>query len=142
MTALHPRFNSPWISCLVMGLATGAACLVNLETLVMLTGTGIVVIYAGVSLAAIAGRISGTTDHGAYRMPLFPLAPILSLAALAAVIAADVFDPDVGRPSLIANGAVMLAAVAYYLIVLKRRGGWALRGEGGALLASEADRAA
>ncbi|HXQ11074.1 MAG TPA: APC family permease [Caulobacteraceae bacterium] len=142
MTALHPRFNSPWISCLVMGLATAAACLLNLETLVMLTGTGIVVIYAGVSLAAIAGRINGTTDHGAYRMPLFPLAPTLSLMALAAVIAADVFDPDVGRPSLIANGAVMLAAVGYYLLVLKRRGGWALRGEGGALLAAEADRAA
>jgi amino acid transporter len=136
MTALHPRFNSPWISCLVMGFATAAACLLKLDLLVMLTGTGIVVIYAGVSAAAIIGRINGTTGHGAYRMPLFPLAPVLALAALAAVIAADVFDPDVGRPSLIANGAVMLAAVAYYLVVLKRRGGWALRGEGGALLAA------
>jgi len=136
MTALHRRFNSPWISCLVMGFATAAACLLKLDLLVMLTGTGIVVIYAGVSAAAIVGRINGTTGHGAYRMPLFPLAPVLALAALAAVIAADVFDPDVGRPSLIANVAVMLAAVAYYLVVLKRRGGWALRGEGGALLAA------
>jgi amino acid transporter len=142
ITALHPRFNSPWISCLVMGLATAAACCLKLQFLVMVTGAGIVVIYAGVSLAAIAGRINGTTDRGAYRMPLFPLAPILSLLALAALIAADLFDPDVGRPSLIANVAVMAAAVAYYVVVLKRRGGWALRGEGGALLAAEADRAA
>jgi len=134
-TALHPRLNSPWISCLIMGVATAAACLLRLDFLVMVTGAGIVVIYAGVSAAAIAGRINGTTDPGHYRMPLFPLAPALSLAALAAVIAADLFDPDVGRPSLIANAAVMAAAVAYYLLFLKRRGGWALRGEGGALLA-------
>jgi amino acid transporter len=133
-TALHPRFNSPWICCLVMGLATVAACCMKLETLVMLTGTGIVVVYAGVSVAAIAGRLNGSTGHAAYRMPLFPLAPVLSLAALAAVVAADVFDPDVGRPSLIANLIVMALAAGYYLVVLRRRGGWALRGEGGALL--------
>ncbi len=134
LTALHPRFNSPWISCLVMGAATAACCGLSLDLLVMLTGAGIVVIYAGVAAASIAGRINGTTDHGHYRMPLFPLAPVLALIALAVVIGADVLDPDVGRPSLIANAAVMAAAVAYYRLVLKRRGGWALRGEGGALL--------
>ena len=134
-TALHPRLNSPWISCLVMGAATALACLARLDLLVMLTGTGVVVVYAGVSAAAIAGRLNHTTDAGHYRMPLFPLAPILSLAALAAVIAADLFDPDVGRPSLIANAAAMAIAVAYYGLVLRRRGDWALRGEGGVLLA-------
>ncbi len=71
-----------------------------LNTLVMLTGTGIVVVYAGVSAAAIVGRITGATAHGHYRMPLFPIAPVLSLLALAAVVAADLTDPDVGRPSL------------------------------------------
>ena len=134
VTALHPRFNSPWISCLIMGLATVAACLVRLDLLVMLTATGIVMVYAGVAAASIAGRLNGTTDHGPYRMPLFPLAPIASLLALAAVVVADALDPEVGRNSLIANLAVMAAAVGYYVLVLKRRGGWALRGEGGALL--------
>ncbi len=134
-TALHPRFNSPWISCLVMGFATALACLAKLDTLVMLTGTGVVVVYAGVSAAAIAGRVNGSTDAGHYRMPLFPLAPAVSLLALAAVVAADLFDPEIGRPSLIANAAAMALAVAYYWLVLRRRGDWALRGEGGALLA-------
>ena len=105
------------------------------DTLVMLTGTGVVVIYAGVSAASIAGRVTGSTAQGAYRMPLFPLAPAVSLAALAAVVVADLFDPQVGRPSLIANLAVMGLSAGYYLLVLRRRGDWALRGEGGALLA-------
>ncbi|WP_372786805.1 APC family permease [Phenylobacterium sp.] len=138
VTALHPRFNSPWIASLVMGAATAAACLLNLDMLVMLTGTGVVVVYAGVSAAAIAGRLNGSTDHGAYRMPLFPLAPVISLAALAAVVAADLFDADIGRPSLIANLAVMALSAGYYGLVLRRRGDWALRGEGGALLAAKA----
>ncbi len=138
VTALHPRFNSPWIASLVMGAATAAACLLNLDMLVMLTGTGVVVVYAGVSAAAIAGRVNGSTDHGAYRMPLFPLAPVISLAALAAVVAADLFDAEVGRPSLIANLAVMALSAGYYWLVLRRRGDWALRGEGGALLAPKA----
>lgn len=136
LTALHPRFNSPWISCLVMGAVTAAACLLKLDMLVMLTGTGVVVVYAGVSAAAIAGRLNGSTDHGAYRMPLFPLAPVAALAALGAVIVADLFDPEVGRPSLIVNLAVMALSAGYYMLVLRRRGGWALRGEGGALLAA------
>jgi L-asparagine transporter-like permease len=97
-----------------------------------------VVVYAGVSAAAIAGRVNGSTDHGAYRMPLFPLAPVISLAALAAVVAADLFDAEVGRPSLIANLAVMALSAGYYWLVLRRRGDWALRGEGGALLAPKA----
>jgi L-asparagine transporter-like permease len=105
----------------------------------MLTGTGVAVIYAGVSAAAIAGRINRSTDQGQYRMPLFPLAPVVSLVALAAVIAADLLDADVGRPSLIANLAVMALSAGYYFAVLRRRGDWALRGEGGALLAAKAD---
>jgi amino acid transporter len=138
VTALHRRFNSPWIACLIMGAATAAACLLKLDMLVMLTGTGVVVIYAGVSAAVIVGRLTGSTARGAYRMPLFPLAPVASLVALFAVLAADVVDPEVGRPSLIANLTVMALSAGYYLIVLRRRGDWALRGEGGALLAAKA----
>jgi amino acid transporter len=140
VTALHPRFNSPWIACLVMGVVTAASCLLNLDLLVMLTGTGVVVLYAGVSAAAIAGRVTGSTAQGAYRMPLFPLAPVVSLAALAAVVAADLFDAEVGRPSLIANLAVMALSAGYYILVLRRRGDWALRGEGGALLTAGRDQ--
>src|SRR5581483_11411662 len=72
LSALHPRFNSPWIACVAMGLATAGCCVLPLRTLVMLTGTGIIFVYAGVSAAAIVGRMTGATAHAHYRMPLFP----------------------------------------------------------------------
>ena len=36
-----------------------------------------------------------------------------------------------GRPSLLANLAVMALSAAYYVFYLKRRGGWTLRGADG-----------
>ena len=129
--AVHPRFNSPWIAALVMGAATAACCFLNLDTLVMVTGNGLVLVYAGVSIAVLMGRRTGATAAGHYRMPLFPAAPVVALVALTLVAAADLADPQVGRPSLIVNVAIMLAFAAYHHLYLKRRGGWALRGVGG-----------
>ena len=137
VAAVHPRFNSPWVATLVMGVATAACCLLPLELLIMLTGTGLVMIYAGVSVAAIAGRINRTTDVGHYRMPLYPLWPALSLLMLVGVAWAEVIDPEEGRPSLIANVVVMALSAAYYLLYLRRRGGWTLRGADGTPLEAE-----
>jgi len=134
MAAVHPRFGSPWIATLVMGAATALSCLLPLPLLIMVTGTGLVAVYAGVSLAAIAGRANRTTDLGHYRMPLYPLWPALSLVMLAGVTLADLLDPQSGRPSLIANAAVMALSAAYYGLYLRRRGGWTLRGADGAPL--------
>lgn len=131
MAAVHPTWHSPWVATLVMGAATLGCCLLPLELLIMLTGTGLVMIYAGVSVAAIAGRMNGTTDVGHYRMPLYPLWPALSLVGLAGVAFADLLDPASGRPSLIANLAVMALSAAYYFLYLKPRGGWILRGADG-----------
>jgi amino acid transporter len=131
LASVHPRWRSPWIATLVMGAATTGCCFVPLPLLVMLTGTGVAVIYAGVSIAAIAGRRTGRTNAGHYRMPLYPLWPAASLVGLAGVGVADVLDPAVGRPSLIANGVVMAIAAGYYLFYLKGRGHWRLRGADG-----------
>jgi len=138
MATVHPRFNSPWIATLVMGAATAVCCLLPLDLLIMLTGTGFVIVYAGVSAAAIMGRINRTTDVGHYRMPLYPLWPAASLVMLAGVAWAELIDPDEGRPSLIANLAVMAISAAYYLFYVRRRGGWTLRGADGAPLEAEA----
>ncbi|HKT53823.1 MAG TPA: APC family permease [Caulobacteraceae bacterium] len=134
LAAIHPRFNSPWVATLAMGVLTAASCLLDLKLLVMLTANGLVMIYAGVSVAAIAGRTNGSTAGGAYRMPFFPLAPAVSLFALAAVAVADLMDPQTGRPSLIANLAVMALFAAYWAFYLRRRGGWALTGADGEVL--------
>jgi len=129
--AVHPRFHSPWISSLVTGAATLLCCFLPLGLLVILSGANVIMLYAGVSVAVMAGRRNGSIAHGHYRMPLYPFWPVLALAGAAGVVAAAWLDPAQGRPGLICNVVVMAASVAYYRFYLKRRGGWTLRGADG-----------
>jgi amino acid transporter len=124
VTAIHPRFHSPWISTLVVGGVGVASCFIPLDLLLVLSGAGIAVTYLAIALAAIVGRRTGATGHAHYRMPLFPLAPVVTVVALGYVFWTNWQDGDVGRPGMIATAAQMIASAAYYLLVLKRRGPW------------------
>ena len=125
-TLTHSRFNSPWVATLASGASAVVVCFVPLKYLLVVTGTGIAIVYAALSLAVLVGRARGSTNHAPYRMPLFPLVPLFGLASLAFVIYVSWFDPDSGRPSLIANGAVIAVSMAYYILVLRRQGPWTL----------------
>jgi len=48
----HDRFNSPWIATLAAGISSMAMCLLGLQWLLVITGTGIALIYAAVCIAA------------------------------------------------------------------------------------------
>jgi len=123
----HDRFNSPWIATLAAGISSMAMCLLGLQWLLVITGTGIALIYAAVCIAAIAGRTTGTTKHAVYRMPLYPFWPVLGLLALAYVFYTSAIDPDIGRPSLLINSVVMVVALAYYGLMVRRKGNFAFR---------------
>jgi amino acid transporter len=126
-TALHPRFQTPWIATLIVGAVGTAACFVPKSLLLVLSGQGIVATYFAMAFAAIAGRRNGAAAHSPYRMPLFPLAPLVTVAALAYVCWTSWWDVATGRPGLIATGAQMLVSAAYYILVVKRRGPWIVR---------------
>jgi amino acid transporter len=126
LTRIHKRFHSPWVSTLICGALALIACNVDLNILLVLTGTGLVVIYAALCVAVIVGRKNGATSHAHYKMPIYPLPPILALIALAYVVYANFADAEIGRPSLIATAAIMAFAALYYLTILKRRGPWVL----------------
>ena len=123
----HDRFNSPWIATLAAGISSMAMCLLGLQWLLVITGTGIALIYAAVCIAAIAGRTTGTTKHAVYRMPLYPFWPVLGLLALAYVFYTSALDPDIGLPSLLINSVVMVVALAYYGLMVRRKGNFAFR---------------
>lgn len=123
----HDRFNSPWIATLAAGISSMAMCLLGLQWLLVITGTGIALIYVAVCIAAIAGRTTGTTKHAVYRMPLYPFWPVLGLLALAYVFYTSALDPDIGRPSLLINSVVMVVALAYYGLMVRRKGNFAFR---------------
>ena len=124
MVAIHPKLGSPWIATLITGGIGTACCLVPLQLLLVLSGTGLVAIYAGIALATIAGRRHGQTAHAPYRMPLYPLAPGLTLVALGLVVWTSWADPNEGRPGLIMTGLQIIVSAAYYWLVVRRRGAW------------------
>lgn len=127
-TITHLHFHSPWVATLAAGISAILMCFVPLNLLAVLTGTGIAFTYSGMSLAALAGRWRGTSAHAAYRMPLFPVMPLVALFALGYVFYASWLDPDTGRPSLLANFAVISLWLVYYFAVVRRRGEWVLQG--------------
>lgn len=127
IVAIHPRLRTPWIATLIVGGVGIGACFIPLPLLLVLSGAGIAVTYLAIALAVIAGRRSGATAHGLYRMPLFPLAPLVTIAALGYVFWTSWLDEETGRPGLVATAAQMLVSAAYYLLILRRRGEWVVR---------------
>ena len=126
MGAVHPRFGSPWAGTVMIGAIGCACCFVDLRFLLVLSGAGLVVTYAAISLAVMVGRHTGATGHGSYRMPWFPLAPAFTLVVLAGVGWANWLDIVEGRPGVIATGVQMAAAWLYWRLVL-RKNGWVTR---------------
>lgn len=123
LAAIHPRFGSPWLATLIMGAAGVAGCFIDLKVLVLILGNGNVAIYAALCLATVAGRRSGATRHGVYRMPLFPAAPVLALCALAAVVWFDLHDAA-GLQGLAATVITAGLAALYAGLVLRRKRSW------------------
>jgi amino acid transporter len=121
--AIHPRFGSPWLASLIMGACALVGCFIDPKVLVLILGNGNVAIYGALCVATLAGRRSGATDHGVYRMPLFPAAPVLALAALAAVVWFDLNDAA-GLQGLLATVLTVAAAALYAALVLKRNRSW------------------
>jgi amino acid transporter len=128
LTALHPRFSSPWAATLLAGVMTAALCLIDLKLLLIVTGTGVTLIYAILCVALLVGRRTGRTAGAVHRAPFTPLLPILAVAALLGVLYADWLDPAEGRVGLIVALVTGVAGGLYYLGVARRRPAFALRG--------------
>ncbi|MEU3771407.1 APC family permease [Amycolatopsis keratiniphila] len=126
LAAVHPKFGTPWVATVGTGSVAALLCFVDPKLLLVVTSTSIVAVYAALCLGAIVGRRTGATAHAKYRMPWFPVAPVLALGVLMFVVYQNVLDPSVGRPSLIVTAGVALLSIAYYVLVLRRRGGWKL----------------
>ena len=57
-------------------------------------------------------------------MPWHPVASLVTLAAAAFLFWTNWADAETGRPALFATGAQIVAAAAYYRLVIRRRGAW------------------
>ncbi|WP_019516782.1 APC family permease [Sphingomonas sp. Mn802worker] len=121
MSAIHPRWGSPWLGTLLVGAVGMLLCFLPLRLLEVWSGAGLIAIYAGIAIAAMVGRHSGASRHATYHMPLYPLAPIVTLVALALITVATWQDVAEGRPAIIATIIQIIIAAGYYLLILRRR---------------------
>jgi len=129
LARVHGGSGAPRVATLVVAVSSGLCCLLGSHVILVFVSSMVVYSLGFVSLAVLVGRLRGQTGGpGFWRSPCYPLVPILGLALALAFAVAEWADPEAGRPSLIALGALLVVAVAWYRFVLSRRpGGWAPR---------------
>lgn len=122
---VHPRFGSPWAATLVAGLLSAGLCLVPLPLLLLLSGAGVTLIYISLAIACLLHGPKRRAAAPGWRLPLWPFPPLLALTLLVIFAAVSLQE---GAASFAVSVGCALAAAAYYVLVLKPRGGWRLRG--------------
>src|ERR1700679_2098941 len=113
----------PRAATLVTAAVTFLSCLLSSHLLLVFISGLIVYGWGLVCLGVLVGHHKGLTGGpGLWHAPFYPLAPLLGLLMAIGFAVANLADADAGRPSLIILGLVMAAAIAWYYIVLKKRG--------------------
>jgi amino acid transporter len=123
LARVHGKSGAPRAATWAAGVLAAACCLLGSHVLLVFS-TGLLVYSFGlVSSALLVGRLRGLTGGpGYWRSPLFPLVPVLGLGCTLVLVVSDILDRDVGRPSLLLFGALILLALAWYWRVLRPRG--------------------
>jgi amino acid transporter len=117
LTRLHPRFNTPWVSTLAIGVPGAVlAYAVNIESLLGITSVVLAVMYVAVAVASLRVRMLPATV-ASWRMPLWPLAPLLVIIVVGYAVCGS------ARSDLIATGVLLALAMAYFVGYLARRPG-------------------
>ncbi len=124
LARLHPNFASPWIATVVVAVLAALACFIDFNTLLVVTGTSLIVVYVLLCIGVIIGRNNGSTANGHYRMPGYPIPAVLALIALLYIAYQNLMDAAFGRPSFAATAIIMAIAAVYYLVFLARREDW------------------
>lgn len=125
MTSVHPRTGSPWTATLAAGALSAGICLLPLSLLLMLSGAGVTLIYAALSLACLLQGRTRRAEAPGWRLPFWPLPPLVALLLLVVIAATSVRED---ATSFAVSLACAACAAAYYGLVLRHRGHWRLSG--------------
>jgi APA family basic amino acid/polyamine antiporter len=78
MSAVHPRFQTPWINTMIVGvIVAGATGFLSLDVLSDVTNVGSLTAFALVCITVIYLRVSNPGLVRPFRTPLFPVTPIV-----------------------------------------------------------------
>ncbi|HTP39309.1 MAG TPA: APC family permease [Steroidobacteraceae bacterium] len=131
LTRLTGRTQAPWVAILALGVTTALATFLPLYVKVLLLSGNYTLLTILYVWGVVAGRRSGKTGGArhSYSSPLFPLIPLLGCVIVVGEVIVLWLDADVGRKSLfVCSGAWLLAYCYYRFVLLRRPGGWTLRG--------------
>jgi amino acid transporter len=126
LTTIHPKFKTPWIATLIMGVIGAAVCFdSSLITMVTFTSVTIVLLYATVALCVIKSRLRDKDLYRPFKTPLFPIVPTIAFVGAIAAL-----SQQTGRDLMI-SAVVFALALVYYFLYLKPRGNthWVLNQE-------------
>ncbi len=86
-SSVHPKYKTPWINTILVGLMTGiAAGVFDINSLGDMTSVGTMAAFAIVCLAVIWLRRTHPEIPRGYRVPLYPIVPILGILSCAGLI--------------------------------------------------------
>jgi amino acid transporter len=115
LTRLHPRFKTPWVATLAVGVPGAVlAEAVDVESLLGITAVVLALMYVVVAVASLQVRRLPATV-ASWRMPLWPVAPLLVIVAVGYAVCGS------SRSDLIATAVIVALAMAYYVFYLARR---------------------
>lgn len=121
LSRIHPRVKTPVAATLLTGSAAAALlAVVPFDSLLIITGAGVLITYAFVAVSALAGRMSGSTRRAVFIMPLWPIIPITMLGATLYIAYESLLSDWV--PVAVAIGIAAIGLPYYYLYIHRRRG--------------------
>jgi APA family basic amino acid/polyamine antiporter len=108
---VHPKFKTPWINTILVGLITAvAAAFFDINTLGDMTSVGTLAAFGIVCLSVIWLRRTHPNIPRGFRVPLYPALPALGIVACFALIF------TVENRVLVFFGWYTLAAIVLYFV--------------------------
>jgi basic amino acid/polyamine antiporter, APA family len=90
---VHPKFQTPWVNTLVVGLLTAtAAGFFDINVLGDMTSVGTLAAFAIVCLSVIYLRRSAPDIPRGFKVPLYPVTPVLGILSCAYLITTVPWD--------------------------------------------------
>ena len=116
IASVHPRFRSPWVATLFVGITATILCLQStLLTVVTFTAVLLIVLYALIALSALVSRIQQANLPRPYRMPFWPVPPLIALVGtVVAITQQKTLD-------LVIVGVIAVVGLVYYFMFLEPR---------------------
>ena len=112
-TRIHPRWESPWIATLFLGVPSAALSFSsNLAELTSFTVLLLVMVYLVVALCALFSRVLRRDREHPYRMPLWPLPAMLAVIGSGYLLLNLLLDAS-SRDVMIIVGILAVSVILY-----------------------------